>query len=125
MIIAKAEKKPESPPDKDDGDPPNEGTLIVDATCAPQNIRYPQDTSLLNEARENLEEMIDEIHSPVDGEKPRTYRKKARKDYLKTAKKRQKSAKEIRSAVKKQLQYIRRDLDIVNTLLENGKALSA
>jgi IS5 family transposase len=68
--------------------------------------------------------MIDEMHTPADGEKPRTYRRKARKDYLKTAKKRQKSAKEIRSAVKKQLQYIRRDLDIVNTLLENGKALS-
>lgn len=26
----------------------NEGTLIVDATCAPANIRYPQDASLLN-----------------------------------------------------------------------------
>ena len=27
--------------------------MIVDATCAPSNIRYPQDVSLLNEAREN------------------------------------------------------------------------
>ena len=33
----------------------NEGTLILDATCAPQNIAYPQDINLLNEARENLE----------------------------------------------------------------------
>ena len=29
----------------------NHGTLILDATCAPQNIRFPTDASLLNEAR--------------------------------------------------------------------------
>lgn len=28
---------------------------MLDATCAPSNIRYPQDYSLLNEAREKLE----------------------------------------------------------------------
>lgn len=33
----------------------NQGTLILDATCASANIRYPQDFSLLNEAREKLE----------------------------------------------------------------------
>ena len=33
----------------------NAGTLILDATCAPQNIRYPQDIELLNETREKLE----------------------------------------------------------------------
>ena len=27
--------------------------MIVDATCAPSNIRYPQDVSLLNEAQWN------------------------------------------------------------------------
>jgi len=125
LIIAKAEKKKKTPPpDNDDADPPNSGTLITDATCAPQNIRYPQDTSLLNETRENLETMIDEMHNPADGMKPRTYRKKARKDYLKTAKKRQKSAKEIRNSIKKQLQYIRRDLDIIDRLLKHGKALT-
>ena len=36
----------------------NKGTLTLDATCAPANIRYPQDISLLNEAREKLENMI-------------------------------------------------------------------
>ena len=35
-------------------DKPNKGTLMIDATCAPQNIRFPQDICLLNEARENL-----------------------------------------------------------------------
>jgi len=122
LIIAKAKKKEDTPPD--DSDPPNSGTLIVDATCAPQNIRYPQDHALLNEARENLEEMVDELHTPADGDKPRTYRKKARRDYLKTARKRQKTAKEIRGAVKKQLQYVRRDLNIIDHLREGGQALS-
>ena len=32
----------------------NKGTLTLDASCAPANIRYPQDISLLNEAREKL-----------------------------------------------------------------------
>ena len=36
--------------------------MIVDATCAPSNIRYPQDASLLNEARENTEKLLDELH---------------------------------------------------------------
>ena len=39
----------------------NLGTLILDATCAPQNIAYPQDINLLNEARENLECIIDRL----------------------------------------------------------------
>ena len=37
----------------------NRGQLIVDATCAPADIRYPTDISLLNEAREKTEEIID------------------------------------------------------------------
>ena len=39
----------------------NSGTITLDATCAPQNISYPQDVNLLNEARENLEGMIERI----------------------------------------------------------------
>lgn len=39
----------------------NSGTVILDATCAPQNISYPQDVNLMNEERENLESLIDRI----------------------------------------------------------------
>lgn len=60
----------------------NSGTLILDATCAPQNISYPQDVNLLNEAREHLEKMIDIICYEQNYYKPRMYREKARKDYL-------------------------------------------
>lgn len=102
----------------------NSGTMIVDATCAPSNIRYPQDVSLLNEARENAEKLLDVLHDPSDGKKPRTYRQRARKDYLKYARCRKHTAKMTRKAIGKQLAYLRRDLDAVDGKLSLGKALS-
>jgi IS5 family transposase len=96
----------------------NSGTLILDATCAPQNISYPQDVNLLNEAREKLEQLIDIICYEQNYPKPRMYRENARKDYLSLAKCRRRSEKKIRKAVKAQLQYIRRDLRYVDEFLE-------
>jgi hypothetical protein len=49
----------------------------------------------LNETRENLKKMIDKLHDPAEGVKPRTYRKQARKYYLKTAKKERKLRKKF------------------------------
>ena len=37
------------------------GKLILDATCVPSDIRYPSDVMLLDECRENLEKMTDEL----------------------------------------------------------------
>lgn len=37
----------------DENGPKNKGTLMLDATCAPSNIKYPQDTELLNDARKS------------------------------------------------------------------------
>ena len=48
-------------------------TQVCDATVAPQNIRFPQDTSLLNEARTKLEKMIDWFCSQYGLKKPRMY----------------------------------------------------
>ena len=87
--------------------------MIVDATCAPSNIRYPQDVSLLNEARESAEKLLDVLHDPADGKKPRTYRQRARKDYLKYVRCRKHTAKMTRKAIGKQLAYLRRDLDAI------------
>jgi len=52
----------------------NKGKLILDATCAPADIRYPTDLSLLNEAREKTEGYIDILYQPLCGgmKKPRT-----------------------------------------------------
>ena len=97
--------------------------MIVDATCAPSNIRYPQDVSLLNEARENAEKLLDVLHDSADGKKPRTYRKRARKDYLKYTRCRKHTAKMTRKAIGKQLAYLRRDLDAIDGKLSLGKNL--
>lgn len=126
MVIAKSQEKPSSKKDDDDQEnpPKNSGTIIVDATCAPSSIKYPQDTELLNEAREKLEKIIEVLHDPKDGKKPRTYPQKARKDYLAIARKKKRSAKEIRKAIRKQLQYIKRDLGYIDSMLEQGKLLT-
>ena len=58
-----------------------------------------------------------------DGKKPRTYRKKARKDYLQYARSRKHTAKMTRKAIGKQLGYLRRDLSYIDAMLEQGKAL--
>lgn len=116
-------KKDKKDDDKDnnkrDG---NQGQLILDASCTPADIRYPTDLSLLNEGREKLENIIDILHEPFIGKekKPRTYRKKARKDYLHVAKKRTRSSKGIRKAIGKQLRYISRDLKHIEKLLEKS-----
>ena len=132
MIVRDAKerqvKEAESKDDDDDSDGQpgtggNSGAMIVDATCAPSNIRYPQDVSLLNEARENAETLLDVLHDPADGKKPRTYRKRARKDYLKYTRCRKHTTKMTRKAIGKQLAYLRRDLDAIDGKLSLGKNL--
>lgn len=86
--------------DEKSGEGENKGTLILDATCAPQQIVYPQDINLLNEARENLEGMIDTICYEYNYYKPRMYRQKTRRDYLDLAKCKKRTVKKIRKAVK-------------------------
>lgn len=103
----------------------NSGTMILDASCAPQNIEYPQDINLLNEARELLEKMIDTVCYEYNTKKPRMYRRNARKDYLALAKCRKRSGKAIRKAIRKQLQYVRRNLGYIDSFLAEGKTLSA
>lgn len=56
--IPKAEAEKQD--DTDDGnDPPNSGTLILDATCCPVDIAYPLDIGFLNQAREKAEKTWD------------------------------------------------------------------
>ena len=105
----------------------NRGTLILDATCCPQDIRYPTDIGLLNQARELCEEIIDKLFKTVAdkyGYKPRTYRQVARKDYLAYTKTRKHTKKLIRKHLRKQLQYVARDLRIIDGLLAKGAPLS-
>ena len=110
----------------DDGnDPPNSGTLILDATCCPADIAYPQDIDLLNQVREKAEKTVDELCKAAGQKKPRMYRKRARKDYLRLSKSKKRSGKAIRSGIRKQLQYIRRDMGYIAQLVQTGAKLSS
>ena len=102
--------------------PSHEGKLILDATACQQDISYPNDLNLLNDARDKSEELIDQLYDPQKHEKkPRTYREKARKQYLQTAKKKIKSKKEIYRAIKKQLSYVKRNINIIHSLFDTYK----
>lgn len=116
-VSAKDTDTTEKPGDDDKQEPPaNGGTMIVDATCAPSQIRFPQDTTLLNEVRENTEAIINTLHT-LGTAKPRTYRKRAHKDYLKLVRCRKPAAKKIRKCIGQQLRYLRRNLNTINEML--------
>jgi len=108
---------------KKDGDEPpsNAGRLIVDATCAPEDMRHPTDVGLLNDAREHTEHVIDQLWAAGDtiGRKPRTYRKKARKQYLRTIRRRHAPKSHIRRGIRQQLGFLRRNLKTIDHFRES------
>jgi hypothetical protein len=94
------EKKSESEDSKSEAT--NQGKLILDASCAPADISYPTDLGLLNEARKHTEKIIDILYKSLEIktiQKPRTYRNRARKDYLLVAKKRRPTVNQRRKAI--------------------------
>jgi len=111
--LAQAIKASEDKPHDDKNDGPgssvakNKGKLLVDATCTPADITFPTDLKILNTAREKSEEVIDILQRPLRGKqkKPRTYRKKARKEFLSVAKSKKVSKSKRRKAIRKQLGY--------------------
>ena len=88
MIIESGSKDNDS--DKTDDDSNNiygnNGTIIMDVTCVPSDISYPQDLNLLNEARKNLEKIIDNLNENFKSKKTRIYRKVERNEFLKISK---------------------------------------
>ena len=103
--------------------PKNEGTLLFDATCAPANIAYPTDVNLLNEARENLEEIVDTLYPYTEfTRKPRTYRQEARRRYLNFVKQRKPRKNTIRKAIGQQLRYVNRNLGHIDEMLQTVSA---
>jgi IS5 family transposase len=114
--------------EKEDNKPKNRGKLIIDATCAPSDISYPTDLELLNQARKQTENIIDSLYKEIKGKlekKPRTYRQRARKDYLEVAKKRSRVKKDTSKAIKKQLQYIKRNLSHIDQLIAAESTLES
>ncbi|MFU8844950.1 MAG: IS5 family transposase [Bacteroidales bacterium] len=96
------------------------GDLLMDATACPQDIAYPTDLNLLDDAREKSEELIDILfQGSIHGDKPRTYRQKARKQYLQVAQKRRKTKKEVRKSIRSQLNYLKRNIQSIDHLLDH------
>lgn len=131
LIIKKADdlkpakKKMISDDDDDDdqkGLPKNKGTLKIDATVANHKIVFPTDAGLLNTARKETERFIDLLYKQSTLKKPRDYRRVARTEYLVFSKKRKKSKKVIRKFIGKQLNYLKRNLAYIETLLNNIEA---
>jgi len=121
--------------DQHDNDDSSQGSEVatatdqqIDATCVPADIRYPTDLSLLNEARELTETLIDAMHPQVRvsfGHKPRTHRKQARKQFLAVAKKKRPRINMIRKAIKQQLCHLKRNLASIDALTACGASLLA
>jgi IS5 family transposase len=106
----------------------NQSSLLIDATCVPVDIRHPTDLSLLNEAREVTEKLIDAMHplvKDVFGHKPRTHRKIAKQQFLAVAKKKRPRISKIRKAIKQQLGHLERSLANIDALIACGASLLA
>ena len=97
----------------------NRGRMLAGATACPKDIAYPTDLALLSASSEKCEENIDKLFIPdLHGKKkPRTYRENARKAYLKTAKKKNRTKVELKTAIGKQLRFVNRNLKTIGNLL--------
>jgi len=110
-----------------DGEPPecggggNKGKLILDATVAPADIRYPTDLSLLNECREVTEKIIEDVWDKTErkGHKTAYSRRRVRNGYLKVAKQRKPRRNRVRQAVREQLECVEKNVAVLETILVN------
>lgn len=124
IVAAEKNNLPPPPSDNmsdDEKQPDNDGTLILDATCAPADVHFPTDAGVLNDARELSEKLIDDLCKQDDSQKkPRTYRRLARKNYLQLVRSKRPGYSLIRRTLRSQLQYLRRNLGYIRDLAENG-----
>jgi len=106
----------------------NWGTLTIDASCTPADITYPTDLKLVNEARQSTERIIDDLcDQDVDlrQHRPRYDRGKARANFLNVAKQKKPRRRKIKAAIRRQLDYLQRNLDAIDALIACGASLSA
>lgn len=134
--IESSDDKSDAPPpssdigsEEKDEEVPNQGKLLVDATCTPADITYPTDLKLLNKAREKSEKIIDILYESTKSlfgpnpKKPRTYRRRARKQFLLVAKAKRPGQKKIRKACRQQLGYLARNLKSIDNLAQKTPSL--
>ena len=79
--------------------PPRGRRLITDTTVVPSNIAYPTDVSLLEKVRRKAVEFIDKAKN-LSGKSHRTYKRIAKKVYLRYQKVRKHTVKSRKRAIK-------------------------
>lgn len=114
----------------DKNEPPLSGKLIIDATCAPEDMKYPTDLGVLNDAREITEQVVDILWGSrdcdiVNSVKPRTYRKIARNDFLEVIRLKKPKKGKIRKGIRKQINYLARNLKTIASLVDKGLSLAS
>lgn len=116
-ITPVSKKEPTGDDDTDSSsveEPKNKGRLQLDATVADAAIKFPTDLDLLNDSRVKAESLIDHLCVELGvKEKPRTYRKVARKEYLNVSKMKRKPDKVLRRGLRLQINYLKRDVGIL------------
>ncbi len=110
-------KEDDNNDDNNDGGVSHKGKIIIDATVAEQSIKFPTDLDLLNNSREFTEKIIDILYSQLElQKKPRTYRRRARKEFLSIIKQKKKKRNVLRKVLRKQLGYLTRNIKTISFL---------
>lgn len=98
--------------------------LVVDTTVVPSPIQYPTDVNLLEKSRKQLVKLIDKAKS-LGAKSYRTYKRVARRTFLRYQKLRRVSKNIRRKTQKKLLQFSRRNLeqlkDAIKVLQKSSK----
>lgn len=121
------EKTGQREPDEDQDKPPS-GKLVIDATCAPEDMKYPTDLGVLNDAREITEKVIDTlwVSLPIRQKrrKPRTYRRKARAAYLSVIRQKKPKHAVLRRGIRRQIGFLARNLSTIARMNKEGASLT-
>ncbi len=123
-LIADVQPKEETPEEAkgEDTAAPPKGQRLIDATYVPVDITYPTDLHLLNDARAKTEAILDRMHAcrAPGTKKPRTYRQKARREYLRVVKSNPPRRQQLLQGIGNQRRYLRRNLGTIVGLAQEG-----
>lgn len=108
-----------------DSEQTNAGTILMDATCAPADIKYPTDLNLVNDARELTENIIDLLRQqqPNPSPRPRTKSQICRRRYLEIIKHPKCGVVKRRSALRFLLNAVRRNLEFIDLLQHQSDSI--
>ena len=102
----------------------NAGTYTIDSTCGPVNVAYPMDFILLNNARKDLEDIINRLCKDYGHTKPGTNPIVIQRLAQNLSKNKKKTEEKIRPVIKVELGAIKKNLEIIEGFLGQGDELT-